>query len=64
MKPFFFISLMTGNVGSLENREITEKGEYVRPESGFRNWISADGTSGFKAEAGEKRLIFTTRVAS
>lgn len=55
---------MTGNVGSLENREITEKGEYVRPESGFRNWISADGTSGFKAEAGEKRLIFTTRVAS
>ncbi|XP_046841350.1 glutathionyl-hydroquinone reductase YqjG-like [Xenia sp. Carnegie-2017] len=49
-------SHLKGNVGSLENREITEKGEYVRPESGFRNWISADGTSGFKAEAGRYHL--------
>ena len=30
-----------------------KKGEYVRPESGFRNTISADGSSGFKAEKGK-----------
>ena len=30
-----------------------KKGEYVRPESGFRNTITADGSSGFKAEKGK-----------
>lgn len=32
------------------------KGEFVRPTSGFRKWITADGSSGFKAEAGRYHL--------
>jgi putative glutathione S-transferase len=31
-------------------------GEFVREESVFRDWISADGSSGFKAEAGRYHL--------
>lgn len=39
------------------------KGQYVRPDSAFRNWITADGSpgpsgqGGFKAEAGRYHLI-------
>lgn len=33
-----------------------KKGHYVRRESKFRNWITADGSSGFKAEAGRYHL--------
>jgi putative glutathione S-transferase len=32
------------------------KGRFVRKESSFRNWLTADGSSGFKAEAGRYRL--------
>ena len=32
------------------NKDINKKGEYVRPESGFRQRITADGSSGFKAD--------------
>lgn len=32
------------------------KGEFVRPTSGFRKWITEDGSSGFKAEAGRYHL--------
>ncbi|XP_076444790.1 glutathionyl-hydroquinone reductase YqjG-like [Babylonia areolata] len=35
---------------------INDKGEYARKPSAFRNWISADGSSGFKAEAGRYHL--------
>jgi glutathionyl-hydroquinone reductase len=31
-------------------------GEFVRAVAGFRNWITADGTSGFKAEPGRYHL--------
>ena len=31
-------------------------GEFIREESVFRDWISADGSSGFKAEAGRYHL--------
>ncbi|MGC2520870.1 MAG: glutathione S-transferase family protein [Burkholderiales bacterium] len=31
-------------------------GEFIRPESGFRDRVSADGSSGFKAEAGRYHL--------
>ena len=31
-------------------------GRFVRPESQFRDWITADGSSGFKAEAGRYHL--------
>ena len=31
-------------------------GEFVRHESAFRNWITADGAGGFKAEAGRYHL--------
>lgn len=36
----------------------TEKtgGKFVRQDSKFRNWITADGSSGFKAEAGRYHL--------
>ena len=27
-----------------------KQGEFIRPESGFRNWITSDGSSGFKAQ--------------
>lgn len=32
------------------------KGEFVRPVSNFRNWITKDGSSGFKAESGRYHL--------
>jgi len=34
----------------------SEDGEFHRQDSGFRNWISADGESGFKAEKGRYHL--------
>ncbi|NIR30158.1 MAG: glutathione S-transferase family protein [Gammaproteobacteria bacterium] len=34
----------------------TQGGEFVRPESQFRRWITADGRSGFPAEAGRYHL--------
>lgn len=33
-----------------------QKGQYVRPDSGFRNWVTADGSSGFKAEGNRYHL--------
>lgn len=33
-----------------------KKGEFVRATSGFRDWVTADGRSGFKAEAGRYHL--------
>ncbi|MGC9506244.1 glutathione S-transferase family protein [Baaleninema sp.] len=33
-----------------------EKGRFLRPSTTFRNWITADGSSGFKAEAGRYHL--------
>lgn len=32
-------------------------GRFVRSPSAFRNWITADGSSGFPAAAGRYRLI-------
>ena len=31
-------------------------GEFVRPATAFRNWMTADGASGFKAEPGRYHL--------
>ena len=31
-------------------------GEFIRPESAFRDWVRADGTSGFKADSGRYHL--------
>ena len=36
--------------------ETGQSGEFKRKESSFRNWITADGSSGFKAEAGRYHL--------
>lgn len=33
-----------------------EKGEFMRATSSFREWVTADGSSGFKAEAGRYHL--------
>lgn len=35
-------------------------GEFVRPDSAFRSWVSADGGTGFKAETGRYRLYVAT----
>ncbi|KAH3702557.1 glutathionyl-hydroquinone reductase YqjG-like isoform X1 [Dreissena polymorpha] len=34
----------------------SKKGEFVRKDSAFRNWVTADGSSGFLAEAGRYHL--------
>jgi glutathionyl-hydroquinone reductase len=36
--------------------ETGQSGEFKRKESAFRNWITADGSSGFKAEPGRYHL--------
>ena len=36
--------------------ETGKTGEFKRKDSSFRNWITADGSSGFKAEAGRYHL--------
>ena len=35
---------------------VAERGKFVRRDSSFRNWITADGASGFKAEPGRYHL--------
>jgi len=37
-------------------RETDESGAFVRQESAFRQWVTADGSSGFPAEAGRYHL--------
>ncbi|KAK7494497.1 hypothetical protein BaRGS_00014150 [Batillaria attramentaria] len=37
-------------------KSISEKGEFIRKPSAFRNWISADGSTGFPAAAGRYHL--------
>jgi putative glutathione S-transferase len=39
--------------------EISVKGEFMRQERTFRNWITADGSSGFKAEPGRYHLYIS-----
>ena len=46
-----FTVLTMANVKS-NAKDKNKKGEYVRPESGFRHHVTADGSSGFKAERG------------
>lgn len=35
---------------------VGKRGEFLRPDSIFRNWITADGSTGFKAEAGRYHI--------
>ncbi|XP_060585019.1 glutathionyl-hydroquinone reductase YqjG-like isoform X2 [Ruditapes philippinarum] len=37
-------------------KHISKSGEFIRKDSIFRNWITSDGSSGFKAEAGRYHL--------
>jgi putative glutathione S-transferase len=39
-----------------EREQEDTKGRFVRPSTTFRNWITADGSSGFKAEANRYHL--------
>ncbi|MBF0276720.1 MAG: glutathione S-transferase family protein [SAR324 cluster bacterium] len=39
-----------------DQRRISEKGEYIRSETRFRDWISADGSTDFPAESGRYHL--------
>jgi glutathionyl-hydroquinone reductase len=39
-----------------EREQEDQKGRFVRPSTTFRNWITADGSSGFKAEADRYHL--------
>jgi putative glutathione S-transferase len=38
-------------------RVTSHDGSFVRPESGFRDRVTSDGSSGFKAEAGRYVLV-------
>ena len=38
------------------SREISSSGEFVRQQSCFREFVTADGSSGFKAEPGRYHL--------
>ncbi|MDF2118940.1 glutathione S-transferase family protein [Roseiarcaceae bacterium H3SJ34-1] len=44
--------------GQWEDRPlvVAERGKFVRRDSHYRNWITADGSSGFKAEPGRYHL--------
>lgn len=48
--------LVDGKWDDSADHSTIKKGQYVRQESKFRNWITADGSSGFKAEAGRYHL--------
>ncbi len=37
-------------------REVSKDGRFVRQQSAFRRWVTADGSSGFPAEAGRYHL--------
>ena len=39
-------------------------GAFKRQESAFRNWITADGSSGFKAEPGRYHLYVSLATAA
>jgi glutathionyl-hydroquinone reductase len=39
-----------------EREQEDDKGQFVRPSTTFRDWITADGSSGFKAEANRYHL--------
>jgi len=48
---------MTGTTGSFAlGREVAGDGRFVRQESAFRRWVTADGSSGFPAVAGRYHL--------
>ena len=45
--------------GKIQDRKFEpprKEGEFTRAESAFRNWVTADGSSGFPAERGRYRL--------
>lgn len=44
------------HVGTTGKSVIDKKGAFQRAQSAFRNWVTADGSSGFKAEAGRYHL--------
>lgn len=49
-------STMSQNKKEDAKQDAEKKGEYVRQPSLYRNWISIDGSTGFKAEAGRYHL--------
>ncbi|XP_022334690.2 glutathionyl-hydroquinone reductase YqjG-like [Crassostrea virginica] len=44
------------HVGTTGKSVIDKKGAFQRAQSVFRNWVTADGSSGFKAQAGRYHL--------
>ena len=51
------MGLLVNGVWSNEETDPgTTRGRYVRPDSQFRHWVTADGSSGFPAEAGRYHL--------
>ena len=42
--------------GDATTREVAKDGRFKRTESAFRNWVTADGSSGFAAEPGRYHL--------
>ncbi|TCT02944.1 glutathione S-transferase family protein [Aquabacter spiritensis] len=49
-------TMIDGRWETEANHALTENGRYIRKDSQFRNWVTADGASGFPAEAGRYHL--------
>jgi glutathionyl-hydroquinone reductase len=42
-----------------ERNQEDAQGKFIRPSTTFRNWITSDGSSGFKAESGRYHLYIS-----
>jgi putative glutathione S-transferase len=50
------LGMMVEGEWKTEREQEDERGNFVRPETSFRDWVTADGSSGFPAEAGRYHL--------
>ena len=48
--------LLNGTWDETADHNTIREGQHIRTDSKFRDWITADGSSGFKAEAGRYHL--------
>lgn len=53
------MGMMIDGKWSEDDKNISTDGQFIRPESPYRRWITADGSSGFKAEANRYHLYVT-----
>ena len=53
------MGMLVDGIWTEQDRVTSTDGSFVRPESPYRNWITADGSSGFKAEPDRYHLYVT-----